>query len=765
MSKTFLSYLGLYYTDIEILQSLYNYNNAWYNVIKKNENTINNLWQVIYTNHDVVFKKKYNNYKIIISYIFLQVIVECFRSIDLYSTEEEVYEDFISKVSGWVINYELINNGYKLFKKLNIILALLDIFIDKNTFEKSILYIVEILCLNGLMIKKITTSNNKSQVFFKLNRFECQYDINFKISLSAATCFEFANNIFKIEKSIYSINDAVHAEIPLQEKPILNLDALLVADCTEYKINQDYLQITKEVIKSRLSKVNKTWDNILKKVYLMNTLKRIKYVNKQIVLLGYKNTDDTESTKQNKYLKHKLQELAVQFSEDLKEFETLSLLVYLEDVIGNSSMYFIFFLDFRGRMYTISTYGPISNKIIRNILVYNSDANTDYFQEEIEKSQTFKIIKTNYFNMLSPIKLKYGTDLFKSSLFWVLISLSAHFKNRLLENNKVGIDVLLRTGINIYLNKDKTYEDLTLDEEVELRRNIFIIHQLTLGIFDHNTFLCKDSTASVFQHLFIYLQPKSIESLKICNIIGSGNWHDPYSVIINKFLENKIVDNFLLSLFNRKTLKKSIMTHPYSVSYYSSWNYFKSEINKSLTKYDKITFKELNIEKQDNIKNLFKEFFSFLSKNFEMDIFYKKNSTEIKNKINFVCFNDGTKINFNYLILSNNRREIKNKKLNLRVSYNENYINTQVDVKQTELAIRANLIHATDSYFARLVILQFGCLTIHDCFCLKMHDINSCIDFMNNFFHKEIFKNTDSQDILIWDVDSSTLPYSLTIIY
>ena len=71
------------------------------------------------------------------------------------------------------------------------------------------------------------------------------------------------------------------------------------------------------------------------------------------------------------------------------------------------------------------------------------------------------------------------------------------------------------------------------------------------------------------------------------------------------------------------------MTHPYSVTYFSSWNYFLTEVNKQLTSQHKITFGSLDIEKQDNIKNLFKAFFSFLSKNFEVDIFYKKNSEVI----------------------------------------------------------------------------------------------------------------------------------------
>ena len=157
--------------------------------------------------------------------------------------------------------------------------------------------------------------------------------------------FEFEDNIFKIEKSIYSINSAVHADKPLQETPILNIDALLIEDYTEYKVNKDYLQITKGVIKSRLNKKNRVWESILKKTYLKDTLKQIKSLNIQIARLGY--GGGVEYLKQLKHLKYKLRELAVQFSADLEEFETILLLQYLEYEICNLSMYFIFFLDFR----------------------------------------------------------------------------------------------------------------------------------------------------------------------------------------------------------------------------------------------------------------------------------------------------------------------------------------------------------------------------------------------------------------------------------
>jgi hypothetical protein len=189
----------------------------------------------------------------------------------------------------------------------------------------------------------------------------------------------------------------------------------LIEDYTEYKVNKDYLQITKGVIKSRLNKKNRVWESILKKTYLKDTLKQIKSLNIQIARLGY--GGGVDYLKQLKHLKYKLRELAVQFSADLEEFETILLLQYLEYEICNLSMYFIFFLDFRGRMYTISTYGPISNKIIRNILVYNTNNPVGDYQNENKDSQTFKIIKDNYFSKLNTIKLKNDSDLFKCSLF------------------------------------------------------------------------------------------------------------------------------------------------------------------------------------------------------------------------------------------------------------------------------------------------------------------------------------------------------------
>lgn len=133
----------------------------------------------------------------------------------------------------------------------------MDVNIDKNNFSKNILYYVEILCLNKIMLKKIVTRNNKSHTFIRINNFNFQHDINFKISLQPAICFIFNNEFYKIENSIYSITNAIHSSAPLQKEPIINLEPTFIEDATEYKISNEYLKITKTIINERLQKINR----------------------------------------------------------------------------------------------------------------------------------------------------------------------------------------------------------------------------------------------------------------------------------------------------------------------------------------------------------------------------------------------------------------------------------------------------------------------------------------------------------------------------
>lgn len=249
--------------------------------------------------------------------------------------------------------------------------------IDKNTLERVIFYLVEILHLNKIINKKIITKNNKSQVFLKLNEFNYQYSVNYQISYHAPHYFKFKNILYKIERSLYSITPAIRTNTPLQVEPTINLDALFVEDSIKYKINQDYLNIAKQVIINRLKNNNKTLAEVLNQTYLKKSYLNLKTANKQIMLESRGVALPIKNTRHLSYPKQKLRKLASQFSLDMAEFELATLIHYLEHTVASSNIYFIFFLDFRGRMYSVGVFGPVLNKIIRSILEYDTCHDVD----------------------------------------------------------------------------------------------------------------------------------------------------------------------------------------------------------------------------------------------------------------------------------------------------------------------------------------------------------------------------------------------------
>lgn len=79
-----------------------------------------------------------------------------------------------------------------------------------------------------------------------------------------------------------------------------------------------------------------------------------------------------------------------------------------------------------------------------------------------------------------------------------------------------------------------------------------------------------------------------------------------------------------------------------------------------------------------------------------------------------------------------------------------------------------------------MIILKFFCLSIHDCFCLRLGDINPCIDYINLFFFEGInfytigsqtndHLKTDDEDTVFFNKTQNPLFYgknniSITII-
>ena len=739
-----------------ISNSLHNYNNKWYTLVSLNENQLNLIWDFIFSNFSV-FSKHYGNYKIIISYIYMQSILISLSGTNfLHKTESDI--DNCEPLLGWFQNYDIISNSLDLFKKYNIILEMCSVTISKADFKKNILHLLEILQIKGFVEKKIKLQNNKSTVFFYLKNFKITNYSNSNVSFIAPLCFKFKDQYYKIENSIYSITDAIHMDNTLKYKPTINLNPSIIEDQIEYLVDSEVLNIAKKFIIDELKTLNKEYGDVLSCKLINLELTNLKNIHKKIQIL-YSTNRNLENVVTGK-LYSDLGNSSVSLSEEIYWYNVLSLLNFIESVLLDKCFFFIFFLDFRGRMYSVSSYSPISSKLMRSIIKYKNCKTHNDFAKNNECSVVFNIVKERFIHIIEKnFNFKIDSDFFKNIVFWLLISIGSFFKSKLLDKNAVSINDLLEYAIKVFYSDVSILLELDLYEKIECSKYITMLRDALDGNYNGQRFICKDSTASVFQHLFQFLRPKNLKTLEYCNIYKNNFWYDPYSIIISFFLEKNTISEFSKKYFSRKYLKKSIMTQPYSVTYFSSWKYFKSAIDYSLI-HNKSSFYKLSQYERDCLLSDFEKFYKFLEQDFEIQIFYLKQSKDIEHNFVDICFDDDTSIYFSYLQINNKRKEIKNKKYDIRVTYNEFENTKNVDNIKTKRALRANLIHACDSFFARKIISRYNCLVIHDCFCISATDINLCLDDMNMYYIITIYKD----DVNLQKELLHANTYSLTVV-
>ena len=123
--------------------------------------------------------------------------------------------------------------------------------------------------------------------------------------------------------------------------------------------------------------------------------------------------------------------------------------------------------------------------------------------------------------MLDCFNIKNNSLFYKNSLFWSIIGLAQPFKNKLTSSSKVLISELLLFGVELFKNKNFDFNKLELNEIIEFKKYVIIINKIVEGGNIDYYFICKDATASVLQHLFIYLHPKNTLALQMTNILGT----------------------------------------------------------------------------------------------------------------------------------------------------------------------------------------------------------------------------------------------------
>jgi hypothetical protein len=188
-----------------------------------------------------------------------------------------------------------------------------------------------------------------------------------------------------------------------------------------------------------------------------------------------------------------------------------------------------------------------------------------------------------------------------------------------------------------------------------------------------------------------------------------------------------------LNLFVRSSVKKSIMTDPYGVTFLESYKYF------------------LEASKQEDsliLKKMFQYFYGFVNKEMEKKM-YIKSSISLRNDIL-----KQTKSNKQLVIATFDSVtdliyfKIKKKEIDLIIenkrkttSYDET--TSQIDYIKLRSASRANIIHLIDALYMRDLTRAFGdsFITIHDCAYIDHMSISKFIQCANFIMKAPVSEN------------------------
>ena len=406
----------------------------------------------------------------------------------------------------------------------------------------------------------------------------------------------------------------------------------------------------------------------------------------------------------------------------------------------NNFFYLPYLIDFRGRTYKLSSISPTFFKEIRECLSFSNKE-----EKKIEKDIR------NLENKIDSIILKYESKLEniehyynlknlekkkKISVIWVIISIGEIFKEKI--GAKISIEQFIDYAIEKINNYGKNIESIEKE-----KKNKFIYHLEIIKEMDSTGYtkklLSKDATASVYQHLVKILGGKDTDSYKYTNLKDSETWYDTYSMIIDMWKKESDVlysknKELIDSLFNRTTLKKTMMTENYGCGRRKCWNYFIEKI-------------KIQNDNENKIKEIFNSFYNYLTKN----CIFKKNSKKIieemlQRKGLISALSDNSKANLMYI-----KKEIKrmnttydNRRITMvkaQILENSDERNHLID--KFKISIRANLVHFLDSSVAREIVKRITCIPIHDCFMVEIQDVSRLIAIANyvmnmNFIDLEI---------------------------
>lgn len=570
---------------------------------------------------------------------------------------------------------------------------------NKEEIEFFSFKIITLLINESLISSTEIKKNEKSIKLLKVENFNYIFHI------------ELYKNEFKwlrMKDSLYLINNTIYSVYAINK----------ISEITGNKF-----RIEKDEILDRLINIKFKIDKKILNIILNEYIKENKLENVNDIEIEYYNTNN----ELKKAIKEKDAVLVSKIS------QTISILykgILFNKILKNNYdeyFYLPFILDFRGRIYNITSLSPTFCTELRYCISYG-----EYDNYESEKTNNIAI--DNNINKLNEIftkliiyindfksldNIKNDKNEIKISVIWILISISEIYKYELGE--KIKIENMIKKSIEV-VNNSEYYikEEKDYDKKIKLIYLIYILKEINMKKYIKRT-ISKDATASVYQHLFKTLGSDTEEGYMMCNLMSIDTWYDTYSIIINTWINSLKLDNDeekkIKKYFNRKTLKKTIMTEPYGVGLKKAYNYFIKDIEK------------INETETKELKEKFNNFFNFLKKN----NITKNNSntiTEYIIKNSTLKFRDRSIIDFKYFKKNIETRKdttINNKRNTLKLLKFSDIL----DEEKSKIASRANYIHALDAALVREILKWIKIISIHDCFLVDYLNITKFIAIAN----------------------------------
>jgi hypothetical protein len=429
-------------------------------------------------------------------------------------------------------------------------------------------------------------------------------------------------------------------------------------------------------------------------------------------------------------------------AEDFYFLKILKFYCSMKEKKIKNPIYFSFFFDFRGRMYFDSSISVTSCKYLRTVYYYG-EYEPDEYTKSISKDyyEVINMFEHEILTVSNFFKLEFITPKIKINLLFVIISIGKVFIDK--KEYKTHMSEFVKQGVNCIINNIKADK---IEDEIEIQSYIHFLKKLD----NKKRIVIKDFTASFFQHLTRLLGASKQITLELSNMYDPYTWYDPYTFLLNDFLNNNKIENF--SLFTRKSVKKVIMTIPYSIGWKSAWKYFLENIDE-------------NKHKNCLLKKEFLIFFNYIKNKLDGDFFFK-NPTEriLLYAIATVFHKKNLKINVKngcahliYYKAGHKKIDliVKINKKNIRITKNINSIDKNTpDFESMIISVRANWIALMDGECLRSINILSGrtFFSIHDSILTDWLSIDSLLNITNTILSDINFEN------ITWDNKSSFHP-------